>query len=153
MCSHIDHTYAGKFVISEAFCQWDSHSHKGYGLLAHPEDSPEKTEKKHYEGNDYITYAKLADEAETLEILYFGDELQYAFIHCLGTVHDPECASDDKYEGNDAGLLAESFIESGEDLPGLGVSSGDKPGGNCTDEQDGEDDDVCVRNFEFWHKR
>ena len=74
-------------------------------------------------------------------------------VYCaiIAALDDPECTSDDKNECDDSCLLAESFIQSGEDLPCLRFSSGYKPCRHRTEQQDGKYDHICIRYLEFSH--
>jgi len=152
MCSHINHADPNNLVISEGLCQWYHYSNECYGFFTHSENSSEKTEKQHHADNNDIADSDLAYNSKAFKSMSLGDELHYPLIYSLRTVDYPECPSDDQHESYYSCLTAESFIESRQYLPGLGIASRNKPCRQSTYRYYRKNYYICIRNSYLSHK-
>ena len=134
MGCHVDHTYANYLIVAERLRQRNHDGHEGNGLLTHTEDRSEDAEKQHHKNNHDIADTELSDEGKSLQCACLGNETGDTRIHCFGTVHHPECTTDDEHEGDDASLLREALKKSRKDLPGLRNAPWYKPSGYCTEQ-------------------
>ena len=64
----------------------------------------------HYKRNHNVTDTQFPHQSILFQPLYLYYKPPDTVIDSMRTVDDPESASNDKHEGNDSGLLAESLI-------------------------------------------